>query len=65
MYKTYHILAPTVEYLSQRWFYYFINPANTIKMDMTSRAAQYCLMGRFWPVGRKLESPGIGFQIAE
>ena len=26
---------------------------------MNSRAAQYCLAGRMWPVGRRLESPGL------
>ena len=26
---------------------------------MISRAAQYCLAGRLWPVGRRLESPEI------
>ena len=26
---------------------------------MTLRAAQYCLAGRMWPVGRRLESPDL------
>ena len=26
---------------------------------MTSRTAQYCLAGRMWPMGRRLESPVI------
>ena len=28
-------------------------------MYMTSRTAQYCLEGRMWPVGRRLEIPGL------
>ena len=32
-------------------------------MCMTSRAAQYCLAGRMRPVGRRLESPAVGFGL--
>ena len=31
----------------------------TIKMFMTSRAAQYCLAGRMQPVGRRLGGPDV------
>ena len=39
--------------------YYFIDSANTTKMYMTSRAAQYCLASRMQPVGCRLDSPGL------
>ena len=37
-------------YDSTFWFHYFINSANTIKMYMTSRAAQFCLVCRMRPI---------------
>ena len=46
-----------IQYILVSLFHY---SANTIKMYMTLRAAQFCLAGHMRPVGRRLESPGVG-----
>ena len=44
--------------------FFSIDSGNTFKMYMTSRAAKYCLAGRMWPVGRRLESPGLDCAVS-
>ena len=45
-----------IQYILVSLFHY---SANTFKMYMTLRAAQFCLAGHMRPVGRKLESPDV------
>ena len=67
-YKTHHIsnysrlIGPKIV-IQFFLFSLFINSANTIRMYMTLRAAQYCLAGRMWPVGRRLESSVIPIYV--
>ena len=61
-YKTHHVsnytrlIEPKI--VMQYFLVSLFHSANTIKMYMTLRAAQYCLAGRMWLVGRGLENPG-------